>query len=253
MIYMHHNFYSNFTGSVKSGDLSMTSDILINEISDFIVHDTKKIVATLNTAKVKVSEEDADEEIVDAIIANINTNPNVAPALAFIIAEANELVNIGTPDKPKWTKIVNSISEGVLNVGKGISSNRLAFKEDLMQSIKTKADSKGDYKRTVFTKDKASSKAMWWILGSLGAIALTLFVISRVQKYHLKNGLVMADGGGLPNLGAPAIQPINPLTPVNIAPVAPPIAPVAPPVSIPVQPLAPPIATAMQAQTIGGM
>lgn len=230
MIYLNHNFMSNFTGSVKSGDLAMTSDILINELSDFIVHDTKTIINALNKAGVKVSEADSDEEIVDAIIANIGSNKTLAKTLAFIVAEANELINTGKPDKVKWTKTVDDIAEGVSEVGKSIESNKLSFKGDLIERIKTKAESKGDYKRTILTKDKKSAKAVFYVIGGLVFIGLVIWGIARIQKSHLK----MENGGIIPPVGGESIVP--PIVP----PIAPPV--VAPPAPI-VQPIAPPVPT----------
>lgn len=231
MIFLNHNFYSNFSGSLKSGDVSVTSDILVNELSDFIVYDTKKIVDAMNKAGVKVSESDADEEITDAFIANVSTNPKLSKAIAFIIAESNELINTGKGDKTEWKKVIDNISSGVDSVSKGISSNKIAFKDDLMQNIKTKAESKGDYKRTIFTKDKSTSKGVKIIFIGLGVIALGLFVISRIQKNQLK----MENGG--------AIIPNIPTAPTSTLP---PINPTAPEIAVPsnVQPIQTPTPTA---------
>ena len=100
----------------------------------------------MNKGGVKVSESDADEEITDAFIAKCSTNPKLSKAIAFIIAESNELINTGKGDKTEWKKVIDNISS-VDSVSKGISSNKIAFKDDLMQNIKTKAESKGDYKK----------------------------------------------------------------------------------------------------------
>jgi hypothetical protein len=211
---------SNFTGSLKSGDLAMTTDILVHELSDFIVHDTKTIVHALNKAGVKVSEADSDEEIGDAIIANIGTNKTLAKALAFIIADANELINNGTPDKKKWTKTVDTIADGLSEIGKGIESNKVAFKDNLIQQITTKAESKGDYKRTILTKNKKSAKAVYYVMGGLAVIGLIIWVIARVQRSQLKDGLSMENGGVIPPIGAEGVVPAltPPISPIPVAP-----------------------------------
>ena len=52
MQYPQHNFYSNFQGSVNSGDVEFTLNLWVNEISDIIVSETKKIVDLLNKTNV---------------------------------------------------------------------------------------------------------------------------------------------------------------------------------------------------------
>lgn len=224
---------SNFTGSMKSGDMAMTTDILVNEISDFIVHDTKTIVAAMNKAGVKVSEANSDEEIGDAIIGNIGTNKTLAKALAFIIADANELINNGTPDKKKWTKIVDTIAEGISELGKNVESNKVAFKDNLIQTIKTKAEVKGDYKRTILTKDKSSAKAVYYILGGLAFVGLVIWLIAKRQKADLGDVAAMASGGTIPTGVDTALPPIVP--PTSPAPIMPPVAPIQTPPAPPIQ------------------
>ncbi len=233
MIYLHHDLYSNFSSSLKSGDLELSTDILVNEISDFIVFDTKNIVQALNKAGIKSSEDETDEELVDSIIENISTNKKLAKTLAFIIANANELINNGKGNKESWAKIIDTIAEGITAIGNKMETNKIAFKEDILQHIITKAESKGDYKRIIFTKDK-SSNIGWYILGGTALFLTIVYFISKYQQRNLGTPTApiiptpdaalnqMANGGAMSPITPPIQTPIAsmaPVSPITVQPI----------------------------------
>ena len=233
----HHNFYSNFTASLKAGDLDLTNDILANEISDFIVFDTDKIVQALNKSDIKITKDNTDEQIVDSVIKNINTNSKLRSALAFIIAEGNEML-VSATDKAKQLTIISTISDGLLKVGKGISDNSEEFKTGTMDQIVSKAEKRKEYKRIIWNKDKKGVSGVAALLISLGVITGVVIIVYLIQRNAVAKSIPDMILGTQP----------APMIPVPVVPVPP--VPVAAAVQAvqPVQPIAllPEVATAPQ-------
>lgn len=205
MQYANHDFYSNFTASVKAGDTDMTSEIFANELSDMIVFDAAKTIDTLNNvAGAKLSTKDADEEIVDYVIADLSGNSKMKKAFAFMIAEGNELINSkNSKDKSEKGQrdIVNKIADGMNKVATGIVNSPEKFKEDTMKQIESKASAKKEYKRTIWKKDKKGANRKWIYAVAGVTVAFLVFVYYRQKRAISKatpqmimgNGGVMAD------------------------------------------------------------
>lgn len=201
MQFVNHDFYSNFTSSLKSGDLGLSSDILSNEISDFIVFETSKIVGAMNKAGVKITEKETDEEIVDAILSELNTNEKLQNALAFIIADGNELINTkGGADKQKQIDTVKQITAGLKKTSKEIGNNVEDFKKSTMNQIESKAAARKEYKRIIWKKDGKSNKAgLYLALAGAGIMVLVIFVYIRQKRQVSKAipNMIMGNGGGI--------------------------------------------------------
>jgi len=222
MQFTNQDFYSNFTASLKSGDLNLTSDILANEISDFIVFDTPKIIDALNKADINITDKVSDEEIVDAVIKGLTDNPKLKKTLAFIIADGNNLINTakGT-DKAKQLQIVNDIAAGLSKVNSAIIADTKGFKDETMNQIVAKAGSTKEYKRIIYKKDRKSGKAgLYWLIAGVSLIGIVAIIYYR-QKKAVQSSLpnmIMGNGGmadfSQPNfhsqVSAPAVVPAAP-------------------------------------------
>ncbi len=198
MIYLHHDFFSNFSSAVGSDGNTFTIDLFANEISDMLVNEPEKLVDTLSKTGVPVNIKMSDEEIVDNIISKISDEKTIK-ALGFAIAESNGLINNGKGKQADWTKAIDSIVIGLTPAVKDITASdatKDSTKQKIMQQIVTKAKMSGDYKRPIWIKDiSGSSSAIWWILG---------FVAVATATYFIYNG-VKGKSSGIP---AP---PLNPL------------------------------------------
>jgi len=152
MIYLKHDFYSNFTDGVKSGDTDLIRDMVINEISDIIVYKPEKVIELLNTVGVKTPVNTSDERMVKNITANLNDNRKLVKGIAFLIADNNGIVKEQkNPRKShNWIRSVDKITEGVETIGFNFNTKaraKVEFEQELMDAIKTKSDSLGDRKR----------------------------------------------------------------------------------------------------------
>ncbi len=227
--YTHHDFYSNFTASLKAGDLDLTNGILANEVSDFIVFQTDKIIDALNQSGIKTSKDDTDEQIVDSVIKNINTNPKLPKALGFIIAEGNEML-VSTNDKAKQFKMISTLSDGLSKVGKEISANPEEFKNSTMDQVVSKAAKRSEYKRTIWNKDKKGMSGEVILLISLGTLALFVGFVYFRQKRQIAQAIPNMIMGGVPMQQQQQVAP-----PIVATPEVPPIGPsvvTTPPVEI---------------------
>ncbi len=243
MHFLHHNFYSNFTASIQAGESDMTKDIFINELSDFIVYDTARLIEAMTKAGLDVSTKDSDEEIIEVIYKSLGNNQKLANALAFIIAEANQLINNGKTGGEESKAIIKELASGILIVGKDIRNDEVAkeFKTDVLEHIHAKAKVKGDYKRNILRGDKSFNKiAGYVVLGSFFALGLTIFFIYRAQRKSELAGLLavasapltpmpdatLGTGGIVPPV-AGATEVIPPVTtPITPTPIVPPVTPI---------------------------
>lgn len=211
MHYLHHNFMSNFTAGLNAHNVDMTKSLFIHEVSDFIVYDTAKLVTALKNSGIKASVKDTDEELIELIANNLSTNINLPRTLAFIIAEANELVNNGgNPDK--WKQVIETLSGGITTIGQNIAksdASKEAFKKDVLEHVYSKALAKGNYKRTILKKNKKSNTVPI-VLGIFALVGITIYIVYRVQKKQL----AMQNAANNPMI----VPPIVPNASTNINP-----------------------------------
>lgn len=229
----HHDFYSNFSASLKSGDLDLTNDILANEVSDCIVFETDKIIKALNQADIKIDKNNTDEDIVDAVIKNINTNEKFKKALAFTIAEGNEML-VAKNDKAKQLKMISSITDGLSKVGKEVAKSPDSFKTSTMDQVVSKAAKRTEYKRTIWNKDKSGVSGGKILLISLGVLALAVIIIYYRQKRAVAQAIPNMIMGGDMTPAAAFPDPGTPIIPASPVVASPP--PIAPPAVV--QPIA---------------
>jgi hypothetical protein len=212
MIYLNHDIYSNISASLKSGDHELTTDILVNEISDFIVYDTAKFIEVLNKSGIQASEKMPDETLVDLFLKNLPVNKSLSKAMGFQVADSNGLVNSGGGNKTKQLAVIEVISTGISNIANKINDNSdlaKTMKSDIMNQIVSKSKAKGNYQRTIFNP---TSKIIYWVLGGLILVGVGYFLYRRRK-------LKLEAGGAIPapiQVDAP-VAPATP-QPVSIAP-----------------------------------
>jgi hypothetical protein len=204
MQFLNHDFYSNFEGGVKSGDVDLTIDLWVNEVSDIIMSDAGKVISLLNKVGIKTEQDVSDEEIVENIMDNIGNNSQLNKGISFLIGEFNGIMK---NDKNWKQKIDNITATYKVLLDKALKNPTTSgsIKNDIMKQIKAKADSKGDYKRIIFkqeppvaAKKETKKKKTYYVVGTLlvlGVIGLTVYLYKKNKKAQL---LKLADGGGLP-------------------------------------------------------
>jgi hypothetical protein len=223
---------SNFNGGVASGDVELTIDLWVNELSDLIVHSPEKVVDLLNKTKVTASKEDTNEQIIDKILNNIGNNTKLNRGISFLIGEQNNLVNKSNNDD--WKTNIDVISEKYQTLLKGVLDNptlKASVKTDLMQHIKSKVESTGKNERVVFSaavdeQKKKKNKTMLYVVG--GVLLLTAIGVGIYLYKKHKNKLSFEGGGDLSKTTTPPVTP----TPVVASVVAAPVAKVVPPVTV---------------------
>ncbi len=240
MIYTHHNFYSNFTSSVKSGDNAMTINIIVSELSDIIVHEVEKLIEAINKVGLKASESQTDEALVDLILKNLPKNANLLNAISFLIAEYNSEINKKGDKAEDSLKIVKNIADGLTTVSKKIGSDSMlksSVKKDIMEQIVTKSTDKGDYKRVIWNKVK-SRKKLFIALGVTTLVGVSIYAIYLYKKGAQSEAALAAMGlaaNGLP-IPVPVIAP--PIAPIQMQAPAPVITQAPLPIAQPPMPIA---------------
>lgn len=219
---MNHDFYSNFEGSVDSGDVELSLDLWVNELSDLIVFDNKKVVDLLNKTNVPAKLTDSDEEIVDKILTNISSNKKLNRGISFLIGEQNKLIE----KESNWREIIDNIAntyEVLISKFAQVPSLKASVKNDIMQHIKSKCVSSGidgSKNRIIFKEEtpdevkRKRKKIFWWVVG--GVAVLT--VIGLSIHYYRKNKKaisLLADGGSLLNDGASTVPTPKPTTTIS--------------------------------------
>lgn len=214
--YSHHNFYSNFTSSVRVGDTDLTLDLMLNELTDLIVFKTKKLVEALNKAGIKASESDTDETLIDKVLNNLDQNTNLVRALAFLFADENKLVNTKGITKEAALVTINNIADGIGEIGEQLgkkSSLKVSAKRDALKQVETKSKSVKDYKRTIRNrKNTGAGKTKFIVISVIvigGIIAYVIYKRRQAAKsLELAKGLD-AVGSAVPGTATPAQPAIS--------------------------------------------
>lgn len=204
MIYLHHDFYSNFASGTSADGNSLTLDLFANEISDMIVNNTDNFVNALKKAGVNVDVSIPDEMIVDRTLSAMKDNEKVVKAIGFAIAENKSIISTEKGTSVDWKNVLNSFVIGISPATKEITKNEESMqqaKDKIMRQIVAKADMLGNYPRTIWIS-KSGSSAIFWILG-LAALGIAgYFFFQHIRK---KPYIEVA----MP----PVTPPITPLTP----------------------------------------
>lgn len=219
MMYLQHDFYSNFSKSLQSGDSQMTYDLLVDELSELIVHDHKKIFDLLHKVDVKVRHNASDEQLVDSLLKELKENEKLTKGLSFLIAERNNLISNKT-DQKSGKKYIDYVNKNLKNVFKTMLSEnnqKGKFKSDVINRVKVKASKVSNRGRNITSPSKYWRNVI--ILAGVG-VGIYLLYKHREKIFGNKEAEALADGGAIvPPVGhVPDVVP-----PVSNLPTAPPV------------------------------
>lgn len=252
MLYLKHDFYSNFNAGVNSGDNELLSDMIVNELSELIVYRHADLVKFLNKVGIKTKEKVSNEKLVDSILENLSKNVKLSKGLAFLICEnnqVNEKVRVVKGSDGKERKVaqnqraaekseIDMVATGIVGIGDSFKYKpqlKKEFKLNLMTSIKTKTKAVGDLDRK--HTEKKNGK---YVLLGIVVIGLSVgaYFYLKYRKKKAAQGLEL-DGGGTPDVKPEIVEPkvVEPI--VETPPVVQP-QPVVQPVAAP-QPVVQPI------------
>jgi len=227
---MNHDFYSNFEGSVGSGDVELSLDLWVNEVSDLIVCDSKKVVDLLNKTNVPAKITDSDEELVDKILTNVGVNKKLNRGISFLIGEQNNLIK----KESNWREVIDTIAntyEVVLAKFAQVPSLKASVKNDIMQHIKSKAvvNSSGvdgsTTGRVIFKEETPDEvkvkrkKIFWWVVGGVVVLTAIGFGIHYYRK-NKKAAELLGEGGALLGGGSTPLPTPTPTVKPNPTSVA---------------------------------
>ena len=122
MMFLEHDFYSNFSQSLQSGDRKLINDIIADELSELIVHDYDKVFDLLEKVGVRVNQRISDEQLADLLISEMKTNKKLVKGVAFLISENNNLINNKTDEK-SGRKYIEYVNRNLSNSFEKIFSN----------------------------------------------------------------------------------------------------------------------------------
>ena len=55
MLYLNHDFYSNFNSGIQSGDNDFITDMIVNELSELIVYNHDSLLDLMNNVGISVN------------------------------------------------------------------------------------------------------------------------------------------------------------------------------------------------------
>jgi hypothetical protein len=156
MIWVQHDFYRNFTGSIKSNDFDLTLDIFRSELSDFLTYKSDEIYVLFKKLKIGYTKKESYEELLNKILNQIKKNEKFTKGIAFLIAENNNIIK-NNPNN-KWIKPVNKINETIKKINQYFIENpreEKRFKSQTLKMIELKYSVTGEGKRDIKNKDNS--------------------------------------------------------------------------------------------------
>lgn len=226
MMFLEHDFYSNFSQSLMSGDTKLTNDIIADELSELIVHDHAKIFDLLDKVNIRANSKMSDEELVDLLIDQMQKNEKLQRGLAFLIADKNNLINNKTDEKSgrKYVDYVNkNLSSSFEKILRNDNETK-KFKNDLMKRIESKDSTVADRKRDV-AKPTHFWRNVFIVAAAAGVVYLVYKnwdTISGKKKMNSGGNIPEADfsgGADTSAVQAPKVDMTPPsATPSNVAP-----------------------------------
>lgn len=193
MMFLEHDFYSNFSQSLQSSDQKLTRDIIADEISELIVHDYNKVFDLLDKVGIRANPKMSDEQLVDLLLKEMQANPKLIKGLAFLISEKNDLINSETDDRSgkKYVEYVNkNLQKSLDKILKSENETR-KFKNDLMSRVGNK-DSKVAERRRNVEKPNRFWRNTFIVVGVLG---VTYLIYRNWDKITGKETSQMGAGG----------------------------------------------------------
>ncbi len=241
MIWIQHDFYSNFVNSVGSGDTELTLSIFTSEVTDLVVHDTANLLSMFEKAGVKIRKKASDEEIVDAILDNIQTNNKFVRGLSYLMYEWNGVKELHKQNEAQALSTIGKISACIRKVAKEIKepSVRRSLKKDIMAMDALKVGVDGvrsgidgaEKPRDIYKKDNTVLYLMLGVAVAFGAYYLHKYFKAQKEAKLLAAGGAVSTAAATPSVvdsnaavqataAVPAAQtPVTPAQPAVAAPV----------------------------------
>lgn len=186
MLYLKHDFYSNFSSSIDAGDNDLITDLIVNETTELVIYKRDDLLSLLKLTGIDLKPTVTDEKIIDSIVNAIPENEKLAKGLAFMIYEnntENERGDKGVPKNSVTTKKIEMIASGIIGIGDSFQYKpqlKKNFKNELLNKIEVKAKAVGDRK----IKIRNSNNGIYWFLGI--AVVVTAVGIYLFNKYKDK-------------------------------------------------------------------
>jgi len=196
MIFLKHNFFSNFTQSVHAGDSEMMTDIVINELSNLLVYHKDKVIDLYGKVKIPIKANATNQVIAEKLVANLPKNIMLTKGLAFLIGETNDSViakkqeskdnksKKKSDDKIKsvelsanWKENVGKIQEGIDGIARNLKEKpqtQILFKDKLINSINIKLKSLGKEEESIAYKKTDNTFII--LLTLLGIVVAIYFI-----------------------------------------------------------------------------
>ena len=210
MIYLEHEFYSNFTNSLKYGETDGAIDMLQSEISDLITYYPQKLIDLFNKVDLQTKDGLSDEQLLDKLLDNFSTNVKLQKGITFILAEGNDVITSKMGATEAKAKIDN-LSKGITPILKIVIANpdkRRNFKEAVITGIKVRA-SKLDNRKRVITTPKKSYKKLIITLVVLGVAGYFIYRYRKTLFPTWCGGVVAEQGAVVEGVaGAVPAEPI---------------------------------------------
>lgn len=203
MLFLKHDFYSNFSSSVDAGDNNSIIDMVANEVSELIVYKRDELIEFLGTVGVEVKSTQSDEKIIDKILGGFPKNIKLIKGLAFLVYQ-NNIQQMDdkspAPDRTTIYRKIDMISSGIMGIGDSFEYHpqlKKEFKNDLLNKVEAKSKAVGD--RKIKIRENASGKYWFW-----GAVVVIITAGAYlIVKY--KDKIIIEE--------KPTIDPTPPITP----------------------------------------
>ena len=209
MLYLNHDFYSNFNSGIQSGDNDFITDMIVNELSELIVYNHDSLLDLMNSVGISVNEKMSDEKVINLILSNIKENIKLVKGLAFLIAQNNLNVKnvrvvksqngqetvMKSGEKAATISQIDMVASGIVGLADTFKYKpqlEKEFKIKLMEKIKTKSKAVGDRK----IKHEDSGNGKYWLLAILviGAGVGAYFYFKN-KKAKAELGMELAEAG----------------------------------------------------------
>lgn len=175
MIWVQHDFYSNFIQGTNSKNIELGLDIFRSEISDLLTYKSDGLYELFDKLKIKYKKKSSYEELLDIILIEMKANDKFIRGLSFLIGDSNNVIK--NYPKVSWEKLLDKITLGIKKINKYFIDNpkkEILFKRRTIDMIGLKSSVTGNDSRELNKKDNT----VLWILG-IAAIGVAGYFIYR--------------------------------------------------------------------------
>lgn len=179
MIWVKHDFYSNFTESFNSDDIDLSLDIFRSEISELLTYKSEKLFDLFKKVNIKFNKNQTYEALLNTILREIKKNKKFVNGLAFLIGENNDIIKYHK--KVSWEKLLNGIKYGIIRISDYFEKNpryEHLFKRRVLDMVGLKSSIKGDDNREIKEKDNS----VLWFIGLLAVGVAGYFIWRHFDK-----------------------------------------------------------------------